>query len=75
MHVALNAASGSTFDGRLEVVDAAARLLGRDDDSGGGYNSLLTLNTVAGQTYLVQVMGFGTSTVSPRRRLWSPPRA
>jgi hypothetical protein len=59
--VALNATGGG-FDGVLHVFDPAGTLDLRDDDSGGGSNSLLTVPVVAGRTYEVDVAGFETST-------------
>ncbi len=58
----LNAAPGSTFDGRLQVFDGTGHLLADDDDSAGGFNSQVQLGVVAGQTYVVQVAGFSSST-------------
>ncbi len=59
--ISLDASSASHLDGRLKVFDNRGALIASDDDSGGGYNSLLTIDEVAGQTYEVQVSGFETS--------------
>jgi hypothetical protein len=55
------AASGSRLDPYLYVYDANQQLIAQDDDSGAGYNSQVTINVTAGQTYYIKAAGYGRS--------------
>jgi hypothetical protein len=49
------------FDPVVEVHESDGDSIGRDDDSGGGRNSQLDVSLERGETYRVEVTGFGSS--------------
>jgi hypothetical protein len=61
--------TGST-DTYLEAYDFSYRLLGENDDGDEGYNALLEIPVVAGQTYLFRLRGYSNSTSGPYR-IWA----
>jgi hypothetical protein len=73
-----DAIPGSSLDSFLTVFDGTQTPIGRGDNSGGGLNSLLTVNVVQGQTYYVEAaaappMGsFGGGTTGAYRLTFAP---
>ena len=60
--IRLDAVTGSTFDGVLSVYDSGHNLVARSDDSeSDDYDSSVVLTMIAGQTYDIQVAGYGSS--------------
>jgi Ca2+-binding RTX toxin-like protein len=60
----LKAAAGSTLDTYLRLYDANGRLVGSDDDSGAGTNSMLSFTANATTHYFLSAGGYGGSTGS-----------
>ena len=68
----LRTSGNGNDDPLMFITDSSGRIIGNDDDSGGSYNALLTINLSAGETYYIFV-GFyqtsnGTCTFSITRR-------
>src|SRR5205823_5048130 len=57
MTITEKAAAGSALDSLLSAYTGSKVLLTADDDDGGGLDSRLQIQVVAGQTYLVQATG------------------
>lgn len=64
--IAVNADS-TDLDPVVELLGPDGTPVGRDDDGGEGYNSLLTATLGAGGTYVAVVTGFGADDLGPFR--------
>lgn len=53
------AVSGSRLDPYLYVYDSNQQLIAHNDDSGASYNSQVTINVTAGQTYYIKAAAYG----------------
>lgn len=60
--IGLSAATGSRLDPYLIVYNGSQRAIGRDDDSGGGVNSQVTVSVTAGATYYIRASAYGNAT-------------
>ncbi|MCL4192524.1 MAG: pre-peptidase C-terminal domain-containing protein [Thermoguttaceae bacterium] len=60
--IGLSAATGSRLDPYLIVYNGSQRVIGQDDDSGGGVNSQVTVSVTAGATYYIRASAYGNAT-------------
>lgn len=60
--IGLSAATGSRLDPYLIVYNGSQRAIGRDDDSGGGVNSQVTVSVTAGAAYYIRASAYGNAT-------------
>ncbi len=64
--VTINVVGQGDCDPRIRLLDASGNVIGEDDDSGGGYNALLTETLPADGTYYIRIDVFtaGSYTVT-----------